>query len=55
MARGAMTMTQPDAAARNKLRPVHGDHADALIALSQVAAMCCAPAAAANGYGEEAQ
>lgn len=53
MARKAVGMTQPDAAVRNKLRPVYAEDADALIASSQVVAKHFATVAAANDYWRE--
>lgn len=50
MARKAIGMTQPDAAVRDKLRPVYAEDADALIASSQVVATHFATVAAANNY-----
>lgn len=53
MARVAVKMTQPDAEARDRLRPVYAENADALIASSQVVATHFATVAAANRYWEE--
>ena len=53
MARVAIKMTQPDAAVRDKLRPVYAESADALIASSQVVATHFATVAAANDYWKE--
>ncbi len=50
LARVAVKMTQPDAAMREKLRPVYAADADSLIASSQVVATHFATVAAANGY-----
>ena len=50
-----MKMTQPDAAVRDKLRPVYAEDADALIASSQVVATHFATVAAANIYWRDAQ
>jgi len=50
MARVAVKMTQPDAAARDRLRPTYAEDADALIAASQVVATHFATVAAANRY-----
>ena len=50
MARAAIRMTQPDAAVRDRLRPVYAEDADALIASSQVVATHFATVAAANNY-----
>lgn len=53
MARVAIRMTQPDAAVRDKLRPIYAEDADALIASSQVVATHFATVAAANDYWRE--
>ena len=53
MARVAIKVTQPDAAVRDKLRPVYAEDADALIASSQVVARHFATVAAANDYWRE--
>ncbi len=53
MARVAIRMTQPDAAVRDKLRPIYAEDADALIASSQVVATHFATVAAANNYWRE--
>ena len=50
LARVAVKMTQPDAAMREKLRPVYAADADSLIASSHVVATHFATVAAANGY-----
>lgn len=50
LSRVAVKMTQPDAAVRERLRPVYGEDANALIAVSQVVATHFATIAAANGY-----
>jgi hypothetical protein len=50
LSRAAVRMTQPDAAARDRLRTVYAEDADALIAASQVVAIHFATIAAANGY-----
>jgi hypothetical protein len=54
MARAAIRMTQPDAAARDRMRPQYAEDADALIAASQVVATHFATVAAANGYWKAA-
>ena len=54
MARVAIKMTQPDAEARDKLRPVYAENADALIASSQVVATHFATVAATNDYWRDA-
>jgi hypothetical protein len=53
LSRVAVKMTQPDAAVREKLRPVYAEDADALIASSQVVATHFATVAAANDYWKE--
>ena len=50
LARVAVKMTQPDAAARDRMRPIYGEDAGALIASSQVVATHFATVAAANDY-----
>ena len=50
LARVAVKMTQPDAAARERVRLDYAEDADALIASSQVVATHFATVAAANGY-----
>ena len=50
LARIAVKKTQPDAAAREKMRPEYANDAGALIASSQVVATHFATVAAANGY-----
>ncbi len=50
LARVAVKLTQPDAAARERLRPEYAEDADALIAASQVVATHFATVAAANDY-----
>jgi len=50
LSRMAVKYTQPSAEARDKLRPVYEDDADALIAVSQVVAINFQTIAAANGY-----
>jgi hypothetical protein len=50
MSRRAVKYTQPDAAIREKLRPVYSNDADSLIAASQVVAINFQTVAAANNY-----
>ncbi|MEJ6477699.1 MAG: hexameric tyrosine-coordinated heme protein [Octadecabacter sp.] len=50
MSRVAIKLTQPDAAARERMRPEYSEDANALIAVSQVVATHFATVAAANGY-----
>ena len=50
MSRRAVKYTQPDAAIREKLRPVYSNNADSLIAASQVVAINFQTIAAANNY-----
>jgi len=50
LSRMAVKYTQPSADVRDKLRPVYGEDADALIAVSQVVATNFQTIAAANGY-----
>lgn len=50
LARVAVKLTQPDAAARDRMRPEYAEDATALIAASQVVATHFATVAAANGY-----
>jgi hypothetical protein len=50
LSRVAIKLTQPDAAARDRMRPEYAENADALIAVSQVIATHFATVAAANGY-----
>lgn len=50
MSRRAVKYTQPDAAIREKLRPVYSNDADSLIAASQVVAINFQTIAAANNY-----
>ncbi|MFA7668344.1 MAG: hexameric tyrosine-coordinated heme protein [Burkholderiaceae bacterium] len=50
LSRMAVKYTQPSAEVRDKLRPVYGEDADALIAVSQVVATNFQTIAAANGY-----
>jgi len=50
LSRMAIKYTQPDAAARDRLRPDYAEDADSLIAVSQVVATNFATIAAANGY-----
>ncbi|PWN71980.1 hypothetical protein C1631_005035 [Chryseobacterium phosphatilyticum] len=55
MARLIIKVTQPDAAVREKLRPVYADDASMLIAIGQTVATEFATIAAANHYWREAQ
>lgn len=50
MARLIVKATQPDAAVRDKLRPVYAENAGMLIALGQTVAFEFATIAAANNY-----
>tara|TARA_A100001391_G_scaffold203532_1_gene196151 strand:- start:379 stop:618 length:240 start_codon:yes stop_codon:yes gene_type:complete len=50
MARLVIKATQPDAAVREKLRPVYAEDAAMLIAIGQVVATEFATIAAANNY-----
>ena len=50
LARLGVKFTQPDAEARDRLRPDYADDAAALIASSQVVAINFQTVAAANGY-----
>lgn len=50
LSRVAVKMTQPDAEARERMRPEYAEDAEALIAVSQVVATHFATVAAANGY-----
>ncbi len=50
LARMTIKKTQPDAAMRERLRPVYAEDATALIAVSAVVATHFATVAAANGY-----
>lgn len=50
MARMGVKYTQPSADVRDKLRPVYGEDANALIASSQVVATNFQTVAAANNY-----
>ncbi|KAB1231559.1 hexameric tyrosine-coordinated heme protein [Chryseobacterium viscerum] len=53
MARLIIKVTQPDAAVREKLRPVYADDASMLIAIGQTVATEFATIAAANNYWRE--
>lgn len=55
MSRVAVKLTQPDAAARERMRPEYAEDADALIAVSQVVATHFATVAAANDYWKGAR
>ncbi|UKB81454.1 hexameric tyrosine-coordinated heme protein [Chryseobacterium sp. MEBOG07] len=50
LARLIIKVTQPDAAVREKLRPVYADDASMLIAIGQTVATEFATIAAANNY-----
>lgn len=50
LSRMAIKLTQPDAAARDRMRPEYAEDAAALIAVSQVVATHFATVAAANDY-----
>lgn len=50
LSRMAIKLTQPDAAARDRMRPEYAEDAAALIAVSQVVAAHFATVAAANDY-----
>lgn len=50
LSRLGVKFTQPDAEARDRLRPNYAEDADALIASSQVVATNFQTVAAANGY-----
>lgn len=50
MARLIIKVTQPDAAEREKLRPIYAKDAGMLIAIGQTVAIEFATIAAANGY-----
>ncbi|WP_106915482.1 hexameric tyrosine-coordinated heme protein [Chryseobacterium aurantiacum] len=53
MARLIIKVTQPDAAIREKLRPVYAEDASMLIAIGQTVATEFATIAAANNYWKE--
>jgi hypothetical protein len=55
LSRVAIKLTQPDAAARERMRPEYAEDPDALIAASQVVATHFATVAAANGYWKGSQ
>ncbi|NKB28391.1 MAG: peroxidase [Rhodobacteraceae bacterium] len=50
LSRMGVKLTQPDAEARDRMRPIYSEDADALIQVSQVVATHFATVAAANGY-----
>lgn len=50
LSRMAVKLTQPDAAARDRMRPEYAEDAAMLIAVSQVVATHFATISAANGY-----
>ncbi len=53
IARLTIKITQPDAEARDRLRPVYANDAAMLIAIGQTVAMEFATIAEANGYWRE--
>lgn len=55
LSRVAIKLTQPDAAARDKMRPEYAEDAGALIAVSQVVGTHYATIASANGYWTDQQ
>ncbi|ROS20412.1 hexameric tyrosine-coordinated heme protein [Chryseobacterium sp. BIGb0232] len=55
MARLIIKVTQPDAAVREKLRPVYADDASMLIAIGQTVATEFATIAAANNYWKDSK
>lgn len=55
MARLIIKITQPDAAVREKLRPVYAEDASMLIAIGQTVATEFATIAAANNYWRDAK
>ncbi|MFP7570093.1 hexameric tyrosine-coordinated heme protein [Marivita sp. S2033] len=50
LSRMTIKITQPDAEARERMRPEYAEDADSLISVSQVVATHFATVAAANGY-----
>ena len=54
LSRVAVKLTQPDAAARDRMRPDYAEDANALIAVSLVVATHFATVAAANRYWKDA-
>ncbi|MFP7674474.1 hexameric tyrosine-coordinated heme protein [Marivita sp. S0852] len=54
LSRIAIKLTQPDAEARERMRPDYAEDADALIAVSQVVATHFATISAANNYWRDA-
>lgn len=54
LSRMTIKLTQPDAAARERMRPDYAEDANALIAVSAVQAAHFATIAAANGHWREA-
>lgn len=54
LSRMTIKLTQPDAAARERMRPEYAEDANALIAVSAVVATHFATIAAANGHWREA-
>lgn len=53
LSRVAVKLTQPDAEARDRMRPEYAENADSLIAVSQVVATHFATISAANGYWQK--
>ncbi len=53
LSRMAIKLTQPDAEARDRMRPEYAEDADSLILVSQVVATHFATVAAANGYWKD--
>ncbi len=53
LSRMAIKLTQPDAEARDRMRPEYAEDADSLISVSQVVATHFATVAAANGYWKD--
>jgi hypothetical protein len=54
LSRMAIKLTQPDADARDRMRPAYAEDAEALIMVSHVIATHFATVAAANGYWKDA-
>ena len=55
LSRMTIKLTQPDAAARERMRPDYAEDANSLIAVSAVVATHFATIAAANGHWREAK
>lgn len=55
LSRMAVKLTQPDAKARDRMRPEYAESAEALILVSQVVATHFSTVAAANGYWKDTQ